>query len=198
MRGYAQLGLDGGVTRYAKASTVVRLAGDELEVLREGVLDAGTIERMRMVTIVMVCTGNSCRSPMAEAFFAELLAGRLGCRIDDLGPRGYKIESAGTSTAPGMPAASESVAICGERGLDISRHQAQLVTESLLGRADVVFVMEESHRRLLEAMGARSGQVMLLCEEGAVADPIGQGIGAYRRCAAQIDRCVRARLEELW
>jgi tRNA threonylcarbamoyl adenosine modification protein (Sua5/YciO/YrdC/YwlC family) len=72
--------LDAGPTRYRKSSTIVALNGTSFRLLRSGVLDERTIRRLATVTILFVCTGNTCRSPMAEGIFRQMVAQKLGAR----------------------------------------------------------------------------------------------------------------------
>src|SRR5262245_37735694 len=94
-----------GTCRFGKASSVVRVQGNSWEVLREGVVPTGTLERLSSCIIVFVCTGNTCRSPLAEGLFKKLLADRLGCRPEELPTRGFVVRSAGLAAITGGRAA---------------------------------------------------------------------------------------------
>ena len=80
LQGRIDLLLDGGTTRFAKGSTIVRVRAAGYSMIREGVLDAGVVQRMAILRILFVCTGNTCRSPMAAGLARKLIAERLGCR----------------------------------------------------------------------------------------------------------------------
>jgi len=80
--GKIELILNCGTTRYSQASTIVKLEGDSMQVLRKGVLDEELLQRMRSVNILFVCTGNTCRSPMAEGLCRRKLAEKLSCSVD--------------------------------------------------------------------------------------------------------------------
>jgi len=198
-----ELVLDGGVTRYAKVSTIARLTDDGLEILREGVLDEGTVRRMRTVTILFVCTGNICRSPMAEGFGKEMLAAKLGCSVDDLAEKGYKIESAGVMAYDGAEASPEAIKACSEAGVDIRGHEARYLTAAMLERADIVYVMDRTHRQAVMELAVPGSKQNLgrrldfLSQDGEIADPIGMSLETYRSCAKQISEGVRARLDEI-
>jgi len=190
--------LDSGPTKYAKPSTIIRLSGDNMEVVREGVLDRGSLDRMRSVTLVFVCTGNSCRSPMAAGFCEQLLAEKLCCRVDQLGDKGYKIRSVGVMASEGSRAAPEAIQVCRELGVDISGHQAGLLTVEQLKQADYVFVMDRSHyHRVVSLEPEAADRSALLAGQDEIRDPIGMPLEVYRRSAAQIKQAVRERLNEI-
>lgn len=201
--GRIELVLDAGVTRYAKASTIARLTNENLEILREGVLDAGTVRRMRTVTILFVCTGNACRSPMAEGFGKQMLAEKLGCSVDALSEKGYKVESAGVMAYDGAGASPEAIKACQEAGVDIRGHEARYLTADMLERSDFVYVMDRTHHRaVMELAGSMSKQDLgrrldFLRPDGEIADPIGMSLETYRSCAQEIAQSVRERLNEI-
>jgi len=91
-----------------------------------------------MATILFVCTGNICRSPIAEAFLRHLLAAR---RID-----GISIESAGVAGWEDSAAAPEAIEALRELAIDLSPHQARRLSRSLIERADLVLAMAAEHR----------------------------------------------------
>ena len=204
LSGKIDLLLDGGTTRYAKASTIARLTGDSLEILREGVLDADVIRRMRSLTILFVCTGNSCRSPMAEGFCKQMVADKLDCSVDQLEEKGYKIESAGVLAYDGAQASPESIEVCREAGVDICSHKARYLTAGLLEHADIVYVMDRTHRQAVMELAISENKQSLgrrldfLSHQGDIADPIGMSLETYRRCAKRIAESVKERLAEIF
>lgn len=196
--GQIDLLLDAGPTRYAKSSTIIRLSDGDMEILRPGVLDEGTLTRMRSLTILFVCTGNSCRSPMAQGLCCKALAEKIDCPIDELSQKGYKVLSAGVMAFDGGPASAEAVQACREAGVDISQHRAQRLTQDLVSRADYVFVMDRSHGKgVTDTWPQAAERTQLLGGENDIADPIGGDLDVYRSCAQQIDRGVHERLNEI-
>jgi protein-tyrosine phosphatase len=125
---------------------------------------------------------------MAELLMRARLAQTLKCKIDELENHGVMVISAGIAAAPGCPPTSEASQVMRERGLDLSRHEAQPLTDQLVRHADVIITMTHSH--LLSIVerwpNAADRVLMLLPDRTDVADPIGQTVGAYRECAEQI------------
>jgi protein-tyrosine phosphatase len=192
----AALVLDDGPCRYGQASTVVRVGTDACECLREGVVPRDALERLAGMLIVIVCTGNTCRSPMAEAMLRRLAAERLGCAPAELEQRGVTIMSAGVSAAPGGCAAPEAVATMRSRGLDITCHETQPLTEKLVRHADLLLTLTGGHRQqILRRWPEAAPRIaMLRLDESDIEDPIGGPPEVYQQCAAEIEEALRGRV----
>ncbi len=183
-----ELVLDDGPCRYGQPSTVVRITNGTMSIERPGVFTESTLRRLSRVVILLVCTGNTCRSPMAEALTRKLLAERMGCSVDQVEERGVAVLSAGLSAMLGGRAAPEAVATMAREGLDLASHVSQPLTESLVRNADLLLAMTRSHRdAILAQWPAAGGRVHLLRPDGGdVADPIGCPTDVYEQCAAQL------------
>jgi len=195
--GRIDLLIDSGPCRHGKDSTIVRCDEAGLEVLRAGVYDEPSIRRMLTRTYLFVCTGNTCRSPMAAGLARKLLAEQIGCKVADLSRRGVKVISAGTFAADGLGATEFAVQAARELGADISRHRSRILTRELINEADVVFCMTDSHvaeaRRIAPD---QAGKIRRLDPRGDVPDPVGGPIDVYRRSAERIRKALMQALAD--
>ncbi len=186
--------VDDGPCRYGEPSTLIHISGDQWSLEKAGIVTESTVTRLASELYVFVCTGNTCRSPMAEGLFRKLLSDKLQCRDEELINRGFMVSSAGLAAAMGYPASPESVEILRGQGIDISGHASQPLTAQLLEQADHVYTMTRSHRdSILNSQPQLADRVELLARNGSdISDPIGGGINDYANCEAQIEEHIRA------
>jgi protein-tyrosine phosphatase len=149
--------------------------------------------------ILFVCTGNTCRSPLAQGLCARLLADRIGCEPADLPARGFFVQSAGLAAMIGAEATAEAVVVGRELGVDLSGHKSQPLTLELLAQADFLFAMTQAHLQMLTSLDLPDGPILaLLSGQGEdIADPIGCSPEIYRECARQIRQHLEDRVTEL-
>jgi RpiB/LacA/LacB family sugar-phosphate isomerase len=142
-----------------------------------------------MKTILFLCTGNVCRSPMAEGMFCEMLKGRSDLRV----------VSAGLGALDGLGPSEFAVRVMAERGLDISRFRSRSLTKELVERADCIFVMTGAQQETVQMLYPAAAEKTFLLREfeeaelGAnkdITDPVGQPLEAYRRTCEQIWRAM--------
>ena len=196
--GEVAVALDEGPAMYNVPSTIAKVAGNTFEIVREGIFDERMLTEFERVGILFVCTGNTCRSPMAWGLARDMLAKRFDCRIDDLADRKIDVLSAGTGAFPGAPPSENAVAVMADRSIDISMHTADMISGEMVHRADHVFTMTGSHRQiLLHLQPDAVGYVHTLLETGDIADPIGGSKSDYEECAKQIEAAIDARLKEI-
>jgi protein-tyrosine-phosphatase len=136
-----------------------------------------------------VCTGNTCRSPMAAGILGGLLPKRLARKVN--------IESAGVCAQDGMPASRNAIEVSRKRGIDISGHTSKRLTRKLIEAADLVLVMQRIHLdEVRELCPTRTEHTLLLAElEGSagsdaleIADPCGGSEEVYEHCFTRIQR----------
>jgi tRNA threonylcarbamoyl adenosine modification protein (Sua5/YciO/YrdC/YwlC family) len=200
LEGRVDLIIDAGPTLLARASTVVSVGADgRLEVLREGAITARRVQRLTRTIILMVCSGNLCRSPMAAGLARKRLADRLGCEPQQLEEHGIEVTSAGTGAMAGLGASDHAIEAMVERGIDITDHQSRPITVDALLAADYIWVMANHHRDSIRRLAPEvAGRVALLDPSGAdIDDPVGGSLDLYRACARQIEAALAVRLAEI-
>ncbi|HVP15454.1 MAG TPA: hypothetical protein VMS88_07905 [Terriglobales bacterium] len=139
--------------------------------------------------VLLICSGNTCRSPLAAAVFRA----ELGADAERV-----EIRSAGISALEDQPASAGAREAAMRFGLDLSVHRSRRASGNDVRRADLILVMEREHARAAEALGAEPGRVHLLSEwpepgepGSAVSDPFGGSSEAYEECLRRIRHHVR-------
>ncbi len=152
----------------------------------------------RIESILFVCTGNICRSPMAE--------GMLKDRLEKGKKTGFRVSSAGTWGLEGENAASHALSVCREKGIDISEHKARRLTERMVREGDLIVVMEFDHfHAILEMCPDADKKTRMLTQFGVnkrnfyepVPDPYGRRKRQYVKCFEQMDKHMEVLFSEV-
>ena len=153
------------------------------------------MEQTKTKRILLVCTGNICRSPLAAALLDRALAQR--------GIDGIEVASAGTGAWDGAPVSEGAYLVGLERGLDLSAHRARLLTRELVEDADLILTMARHHRARVDELGGES-RVFVLGEyagregdEAEVSDPFGGNLEVYRDTCAELEALLDTAVERI-
>ena len=148
--------------------------------------------------LLFVCSGNTCRSPMAAAIANAEIATRLGIPFKALETVNVRALSAGVSARVGAPITPEAAEVLESLSVPVKPHAARNLTPELASEAEMIFCMTSAVRKaVIEMLPAVANKTLCLSAEADVDDPIGKGIAAYVNCARQIQRLVQLRFDEL-
>lgn len=185
--------VDDGPTHFGGLSTIVRVDGHTCHLTAKGVLEQNVLVGLGQLVVLLVCTGNTCRSPMAETLLRHELSQRFKNLFAPGQPPPVVAVSAGLSAYPGGAASPEAVTVMQSRGLSLKDHQSRPLTQRLLKQADLVLTMTASHRQaILGRWPEASQKTYLLSRNGRdVADPYGGPVPIYAACADEIESFVK-------
>lgn len=146
--------------------------------------------------ILFVCTGNTCRSCMAEALAGRLLEDRFGAGGN------FQVCSAGLAASPEDAASIFAVEAMAWKGIDMSDHRAAMLTQEKVMEADLVLTMTRGHQEQINIMFPGHGEKVFTLADfagygGDIPDPIGQTLETYRECARTLEELIARVLDKL-
>ncbi|MCB8982758.1 MAG: low molecular weight phosphotyrosine protein phosphatase [Ardenticatenaceae bacterium] len=149
---------------------------------------------VKMPSILVVCTANICRSPVAAALLRD--------RLQKRGLADWVVRSAGTWAEESVRASRYSVELAAERGLDITGHRAEMVNRQLLKEADLVLCMETGHAEALRVEFPGSADKIYLMSEMVgkkygISDPYGRSRATYEAMVTELENIIDAGLDEI-
>lgn len=133
--------------------------------------------------VLLVCTGNTCRSPLAEVMLGQL-------RPD------WEVRSAGVHTEEGLPASQHSQQVAGDLGLDLAQHRSRPVTAELVAWPDHILCLTEAHRQRLVSLFPEAQERSRRLGSSDIPDPVGQPLERYRACALAIENALQEWLSD--
>ncbi|NLZ38063.1 MAG: low molecular weight protein arginine phosphatase [Firmicutes bacterium] len=144
--------------------------------------------------LLFVCTGNTCRSPLAQVIAARLL--------EKEGLSDWTVASAGLAALNGMSASRQALTVANTLGLDLALHQSRSLTEELAAKAELILVMTQAHKEMLLKILPQYGEKVFTLKEfigqtGDIADPFGGSVAVYMETAQELQDLLQLAVKKL-
>ena len=195
----SMLFIDDGIQPIHEPVSTIEICDTGYRVIRGTTLSHEDLQRFARLKVLFICTGNTCRSPMAEALLRKYVAQKLHCSINEIPKYGVEVQSAGISAWGGSQASDKAIHAMQQIEIDLHGHTSQPLTEKLLQESEIVWTMTAAHRSaILAQFPSFSDRVHMLSPRNQdVLDPFGGTQKAYNQCAQQIREHLDARIDIL-
>ncbi len=189
--------IDAGETPLGKESTIVDVTTSSPQTVREGYITSSEINKAlkEKLKVTFVCSGNTCRSVMAEALFKKMLPSKYQEKIE--------VNSAGIFASGFSPASTFTQRVLRKRGIDVSSHRSTLAESNLIEQSDLVLTMEKKHvQHLIKLSPGAAMKIWTLREftrgkEEDILDPAGGDESSYEKTCQEIEAEIPKILERL-
>ena len=190
------LAIDAGPIEGIGTPTVVRIDGSHGVVISEGVIAKEQLQALSQLLVLVVCTGNTCRSPMAAALIQKKLLERFGGKSESVP---VVVASAGVSAFGGDAASPGARQAIRDYGLQLESHRSTQLHSYLVEQADLILVMGNRHRSVIGSQWPEHlKKVHLMATDGGdISDPFGGSLELYQQCARDLDRYTSQWVDQL-